>query len=1042
MSNLQTPDDDNLHFKFYSPNYVLMTHWLRYAVRLVLAIIIFAASGSATTSPAEPISPWLYRAYQTEDGLPDISITGVTQTQDGYLWVATKGGLDCFNGLEFRGLPRANLPTFPSRAVRAMLCDQRDWLWLGMERGPVLCFKPDGLERFTVTDGLLVQRVVMMAEDRDGAVWITYPTQLRRILNGQVQRIALPKSWSDVADLVVASDRQGNIWCAKGTQLGVWREGAWQSTSKLPAGATAIGARGKSSLWISAGGRLFACTEGQAPVEVLQMPPNVEPRLLFEDRSGALWIGTSLHGLFRWDGRHLESAPTSDRAITCLNEDREGNIWAGTDGGGLNLVRVRTVALLGSAAGLPFESVFSVTEDREGWVWAAAQGGQLARGKDGRWETPTNWPGSLATCVAADQAGGVWVGTSDRGLKYFRDGVWREWLQRDGLVNDRVRSVLVASNGDVWAASMSPNRLQRVRDGQVRVMRNSTPLGPIRALAEGADGTIWIGSSEGEIQKVQGDTLVVEPAIAEPVPLSVRSLLTTADGSLWIGYAGDGLGHFQAGKYQRLTTAAGLTDDFISQLLPDGSGSLWLTGNRGLSRVSFAELDAVIAGRAQRVSARAYGSADGLPGLQPNRDYSPSAWPARDGRLWFATRSGLLVVEPQQIRDNPHPPPVQLEGVSVDDQLVAVYNAGSPLQTQPGTNVVNLRTQAAPLSLGPGHRKVEINFAALSFASPENVQFRYRLTGFDNNWVEAGSRHSALYPHLPAGDYEFRVLACNNSGVWNETGAQLAFAVSPYFWETWWFRIGGGVATTLLAAGVAFAASRRRYRQKLRRLEARRALEQERARIAKDIHDDLGSSLTHISLLSQSTRGGPEDAEAAVASLAQIHRTARDLTQAMGEVVWAVNPEHDSFDSLANYLSQYAQSFLKVAGIRCRIEMPMALPKQPLSAEVRHNLFLAFKEALNNVAKHAGASEVQIALIPGDAGFELLVADNGKGGASAINAPQPPGHQAARATPGNGLANMRNRMQEIGGGFELRSEPGQGTSITFRIKLKADHGQP
>ena len=1017
---------------------------LAHAARLALAIIAIAAIAAWPAAAAGPNSPWLYRAYQTEDGLPDISITGIAQTADGYMWVSTKGGLLCFNGEKFSPVPQANLAPLPSRSVRAMFRDQRDQLWLGMERGPVLCFKADGLKRFSADDGMFIQRVLMMTEDREGAVWVVSPNQLRRVLNGQMQRINLPTGWTGVLDLMATRDQFGNIWCAKGARLAVWREDKWQSAIGTDAQITALSSGTRSNLWFCAGGRLFDFKEGNAPREVARFPINAVPRVLLEDRTGALWVGASSEGLLRFDGEHVEKVPTSHQEITCLFEDREGNIWVGTEGGGLNLIRPRAAGLMGQEAGLPFESVQSVTEDADGWLWAASQDGQLARAKDNRWELvskSSQWPGGNATCVAADASNGVWVGTSDRGLKYFRDGAWRGWQRRDGLASDAIRSLLVASNGDVWAAATAPNRLQRLRNGQVTVITSSTPLGAIRAMAEGTNGTIWIGTAEGQILQVNGTALVEEPAIVEPLPLSVRSLLATGDGQLWIGYAGDGLGNLKDGKYQRLTTAAGLTDDFISQLLADARGNLWITGNRGLSRVSLADLDSVLAGRAPRVSAHAYGSVDGLPAMQPNRNNSPSAWQGRDGRLWFSMHSGLLAVQPENIRDNPHLPPVRLERVSVDDQSVAVYNAGSPLQTSLATNCVNLRDLAKPIKLGPGHRKVEIDFAALSFTSPENVQFRYRLSGFDAKWVDAGPERRATYPRLAAGEYEFRVAACNNSGVWNDEGATIAFVVSPFFWETWWFKIGGGLATALLAAGVALAASRRRYRQKLRRLEARRALEQERARIARDIHDDLGATLTRISLLSQPSRAGADDAEATVGSLTQIHHAARDLTHAMGEVVWAVNPEHDTFDSLANYISHYAQNFLRVAAVRCRIEVPMQLPKQPLSAEVRHNLFLAFKEALNNVVKHAGATEVRISLIPGESGFELIVADNGKGFTHASVAAQTAGEDAARPVPGNGLANMRSRLEEIGGECEVQSEPGAGTHITFRVKLKAHHGQ-
>lgn len=996
-----------------------------------------------TAFAANPLSPWLYRAYQTADGLPDNSITGIAQTADGYLWVATRGGLLSFNGQKFSLLPSANLALLPSRTVRAVFRDHLDRLWLGMERGPLFCLSHDGLESFTTTNGLPSQRVVMMAEDQAGAVWIVYPSQLRCILKGRVQAIHVPAEWADAGNLIATTDLRGNIWCVQGTHLGEWRDGEWKSSLRFQSPVTAITSGRKSKMWIAAGGSLLELDEGQAPVECTNLPPNAIARALLEDGAGALWIGTDLEGLFHWDGRRLERVPTSLREINCLFEDREENIWAGTEGGGLNLIGPRTAGLVGQEAGLPFESVQSVAEDAEGWLWVISQDGQLVRRKDNLWESvsgSTNWPGGNATCVAADPRAGVWVGTSHRGLKYFRDGVWRGWLQQDGLASDAIRGLMVATNGDVWVASALPNRLQQLRDGRVSVLTNAAPLGAIRGLAESPDGTIWIGTAEGQILRVSGSSLVPEPAIAEPLPVSVRSLLATADGSLWIGYAGDGLGHFKNGKYQRLTKATGLADDFVSQMLADDRGNLWINGNRGLSRLSLVDLDSVLAGRLSKLNAQVYGRLEGLPALQPSRNYCPSTCKSRDGLLWFSLHSGLLVVQPDYIHDNLHPPPVLLEQVRVDDQIMAIYNAGSPLQAHTAGNLLDLHGLKTSLHLGPNHRKMEIDFAALSYNSPENVQFRYRLSRFDADWVEAGQSRRATYPRLPAGSYEFRVIAGNNSGVWNESGANLALTVSPFFWETWWFKIGGGVVTVGLAGGSVFVVVRQRYRRKLRRLEARRALEHERARIAKDIHDDLGSSLTRISLLSQPTPSGVEDAEAAIASLAQIHRTARDLTHAMGEVVWAVNPEHDTFDSLANYLSQYAPSFLKLAGIRCRLEMPLQLPPQPVSAEVRHNLFLAFKEALNNVVKHAAASEVQIVLIPENSGFALSVADNGRGFSEGATADQTPG-TVLRTTSGNGLTNMRSRLQEIGGRCELRSEPGAGTKITFRVKFKAYHEQ-
>lgn len=1022
-----------------------MSRWMSRASGFVLAAAAWAASGLSPAHADMLASPWIYRAYQTEEGLPDNSITGIAQTEDGYLWIATRNGLMGCNGQKFFPLPLPNAASLPSRAVRAMFRDHRDQIWLAMERGPVLCLRREGMDSFTPSNMLLSAQstVVQMTDDAAGAVWVVYSSgQLRRILHGTVQTVDLPDTWVEPGDLVVASDAQGAIWCAKGKQLAIWREEGWGLLPSFKSPVRAILSGGKSTLWAAAGDSLFTLQAGQVPVRVATLPFNSSPKMLLADRAGGIWMGTFESGLFHWDGRHVQSVPTSQHTINCLLEDREGNIWAGTEGGGLNQIRPRTAELVGREAGLPFEAAQSVAEDAPGGLWVVGQNGQLIRGTENRWELMgdgTNWPGRTATCVAADARGGVWVGTSDQGLKYYQDGTWREWRQADGLASDTIRSLLVSTTGDVWVASYRPNQLQRVRDGKVQPIYHPQPLGVIRALVETADGTIWLGTAEGQIFQVSGSTLVAEPTIIEPFPMAVRSLLATVDGSLWIGYAGDGLGCYKRGRYQRLTTADGLMDDFISQMLADDLGNLWINGDRGLSRIRFADLDSFWTGRLPKLNPQAFGRRDGLTPMRPSRDFCPSATKTHAGQLVFAVFSGLLAVQPDSVRNNRQPPPVLLERVTVDDHVVATYNAGWPLQGRPATTMRDLHDLKTSLHLGPDHRKLDIDFAALSYVSPESVRYRYRLSRFDTDWVEAGPSHRATYPRLPAGNYEFRVIACNNSGVWNETGATLALTVSPFFWETWWFKIGSGTVTLAgLAGGVALVA-RRRYRRKLRQLEARRALEQERARIARDIHDDLGASLTRISLLSQPAGGGAGDMETATANLAQIYHTARDLTHAMGEVVWAVNPAHDTLDSLANYLSQYAQSFLKLARIRCRLEMPMQLSKLPVSAEVRHNLFLAFKEALNNVVKYAAASEVQIALIPGDSGFELRVTDNGRGFSASTQEPAPPGQPVPAATSGYGLGNMRRRLEEIGGRCELQSEPGRGTRLSFHVHLKSSH---
>ena len=397
-----------------------------------------------------------------------------------------------------------------------------------------------------------------------------------------------------------------------------------------------------------------------------------------------------------------------------------------------------------------------------------------------------------------------------------------------------------------------------------------------------------------------------------------------------------------------------------------------------------------------------------------------------DGQLWFPTRKGLAIVEPANLSTNSQPPPVLIEELIVDGEAVEQVSLRSAVD---GTGVVSESVHGRPLRLPPGTRRLEFRYTGLDFTAPDKVRFKYKLAGLEDDWVDAGDRHSVQYNYLPPGAYHFHVIACNHQDVWNERGASLTFTVLPYFWQKWWFRgleyLGGAAGV----GGVAFLVSRRRHRRLVEHLERQHALEHERARVAKDIHDDLGASLTQIMMLSQPAASEIEQPKLAAALLDRIYLTARETTRAMDEIVWAINPKHDSLDGLATYLHGFVEAFAGSAGLHCRLDVPVQLPACPLDAEKRHNLFLAFKEALHNVVKHSGASEVKVSLTVQTAAILLKVEDNGCG-FPASNTP-PERRKGGRLSGGNGLENMRRRMEGIGGHCEIQSAPGQGTKVTF-----------
>ena len=422
-------------------------------------------------------------------------------------------------------------------------------------------------------------------------------------------------------------------------------------------------------------------------------------------------------------------------------------------------------------------------------------------------------------------------------------------------------------------------------------------------------------------------------------------------------------------------------------------------------------LNAVADGRAATLDYVIYGRHDGMASVECSDGYQPACWRAADDNLWFTTvRGGVVWVNPNEVTARSAPPPVYVEEARVDGESASL---------------------AGPIIVPPGRKQLDFRFTALSFDAGDKARFRYRVDGWDSGWVDCGTLRTLQLRNLPPRGYLLRVTACNSEGVWNPTGASVAFVVRPHLYQTLPFKIAAGL---LVVGGVSLAVRRaatRKYRRKLALLQEQHAVERDRARIAKDIHDDVGAGLTQITLLTELARREPDQTQA---NLERITQSARKLTKAMDEIVWAVDPQHDTFEGLMDYVSAYAEDFLRVAGIRCRMDLPLALPAMRVDAELRYNLFLALKEALNNVVKHAQATEVWLRLKIETDSFTLTVEDNGRGLSS------PPGTAAAqtseRLATGSGMANLRKRLATVGGDCTVQSNPGQGTRVTMTVRVK------
>jgi signal transduction histidine kinase/ligand-binding sensor domain-containing protein len=997
-------------------------------LRVVLGVLGCGPTHLFGQSSAAP-SSWSTRVWQASDGLTDGRVTGITQTPDGYIWVATLGRLVRFNGAEFEEFSLASVPGIIGHGPRVMFAGAKGDLWFQAQREKVIRLGADSAQVFDLASGQPEGGLADFAEDSGGIVWLAFQAHVVRVEGDRLRPLQLPDGFKDAGKASLASDAQGRVWCSLGARIGIIRAGQFVPCCELDASEVLLGAGRRSGMWAGAGSRVFRLRDDAPPAIYADLPFGARPLAVIEDRTGALWIGTAAHGLFRCDGRTVESVGTSHLRVGCLLEDREGNIWAGTLGGGLNRLRPRALQLIGPRTGPPYESVHSVCQDAEGHTWAVVGSGGLIRSVGTTWSAlPAGdvWP-EAATCVGADRRGRLWVGTQEQGLREInpRDERARTWSQADGLPSNSIRALLVAADDSLWFATDSPARLCHLSRGTIRTLANKIPVRTIRAIAQDAVGDVWIGTSDGKLLKAVGDAVISDPRVSAASSYSVRCLHPTPEGSLWIGYADHGIGWLRNGRYARLTTAEGLPDNTISQIVSDPSGALWAASNRGLFRVALPEMVAVAEGRKAKVLATLFGREEGLPNPQVHCENAPAVCRSSDGRILFSTSLGLMALNPENVRSNPLPPPVVLEKVTLDDQLVALRDSRSPLRRGLAPGLFELGTPGGMLHLPPGHRRLGFDFTALSFSAAENVRFRYRLDGFDDIWMEPGRERSARYPRLPAGHYTFRVIASNDAGVWNETGATLGITVSPFTWQTWWFRIGSLCAfTATLVAGVRFVFFQR-LRAKLRQAEQQAALHEERTRIARDIHDDLGGSLTHIKLLSEIAVQDPQAPDQTKAQMRQITGATRQMLKSLDETIWAINPRNDTLPHLISYVGQHAVEFLRAAGIRCQVDLPDNPPEIPVPSAVRHHTFLVVKEALTNVVRHSAARAVRLQANCEKDVLRLAIEDDGCGF-----------DRVANDTLSDGIRNMRQRMSTVGGTFRLASRAGSGTRIELEVPIK------
>ena len=952
--------------------------------------------------------------------------------EQGYLWVATTAGLARFDGTTFEkykmptgalargmiyaknrpgsefsghialaatidldGIPIANdngfyvrregsfdfiaEPKLTGKIIRTVFSEEDGTLWLGCEDGTLLRRHGPEAEVFAAPEGMPGKKIPMFAIDRDKHLWVVIGSYVARFDGTHLVPVPTDREEPEVR---ITSSQTGGPWLFTRTAVFKWTKGQLDEIAKLP---ELLGAH-------------FIQTA-------------------LEDRRGNLWIGTRSQGLFRLAGQQMVQVPTSSTDIASLCEDNEGDLWVATDGGGLNRLRPQAHHFFDQSSGLKDNFSYTIAEDSDGAIWLANRDGGVARIKDDDVDPISRragWRSFSAMSVYPIANGGMWI-TCGIGV-YRTDPTQPDKVFRVQSLNNfkGVRSTFVARNGDYWL-SFDPDRVARLRGAQVTFFGPSEGLEAheIRAINEAADGTIWLGAADGKLFHNMGDRFERIPFQGAEKCGSLQALRFEPDGTLLIGTTRRGIIIIPPtgkGTPRVLGVEQGFPGDNVTGILADDFDRYWFASRTGIFWVHRNQIQEFIDKKTEHVHAIMLGKDDGVPDLSCLGLYQPSVWKAKDGKLWFTTRRGVLRTDAALASGDDKLPAVTISGVKCDGQA------------QPS---------ADELEISATVRKTEISFSALSLSAPERILVRYRLDGFDNDWILQRSERVAVYPRLPAGTYVFHVMASNGTGVWSERGAELKITIIPRWWQNLRAQLLYLLALIFIVAVLVRTWSLRRLHRRLERLKHEQAVERERTRIAQNIHDDLGASLTRISLLTQSVQ---HENSALTAKFEEIYETAHAITRSMDEIVWAVNPKCDDLENLVYYVGNFAQAFLGFAGIRCRLDLPETPPKIPLTSQVRHNLFLCCKEALNNVAKHARATEATITITVSQSSLQITVADNGRGIAAAGKSVTATG-KAGRASSGNGLKNMRARMEEMGGECAISTQTEGGTAVIFTIAL-------